>query len=848
MRLLFFIVFSFISLFSFAQTYTGKVVDEGERPLMGVSVILLGNGNRNTLCFTRTSHDGFFSISENQNKKASGIMFSCVGYARDTVSVKDYRQGRVFVLREKAIEIREVKVNAPRIIQHGDTLNFLVKSFRQKQDRSIADVIRKMPGLQVDNSGTITYQGKQINKFYIEGLDLMGTKYTQASENISADKVKTVQVLENHQPIRMLRDVDFSDQAALNIVLTDDAKSVWQGTADIGEGATMQGNIDILGDERLTGMMFSKKMQSISMYKYNNTGKDVMKEVTGKHVFEDKAPTEENILEGITVATPAIESSHTTFNDTHILATNWLFKTKRGDDSRIQVNGLLDNTELGQSTQTVYTDVNDGTAILEDVNADNHTCELSTEMKYSINRDDIFLTNTLNGFACFNKSTSQTILDGNNILEKVKPRKLYVSDYFSLDKRFDNFRIFSLNAYFSYNNLPGRLLLSDNTTQKLDMQSLYWGAETYFGHRIADINIRYTLSTRGKSQNLSIHNNDFNGKDCYDEIETRIVPQAIYKKNGFKFNASVPFVWLARSLNGSKRNDLLFEPRISLSFEPTAHWGFSASYAYSCNPLDLRTSGSLPIFTSYITMKLGNSRLNDTRTNMLSSYINYKNTIKGQFASVGITWSKLSGNVLYSSEIDNNIYKSYATDRISCSHSFTAFTRLAQSFRWSKLNIGISAYYIGNDYDLLISNTVRPCRMNNLVISADISLQPMHWLSFEGYSGYSMSKQEYKDGQSPIVPTLNTFNHGFKVFLMPGHWQFEWDNEIYHSNDESVSFNYFSDVSVSYRRKDYEIGLAMDNVFGNTVYQRHTINAFYHRYQATTLRARAILAKLSFNF
>lgn len=59
--------------------------------------------------------------------------------------------------------------------------------------------------------GTITYQGKQINKFYIEGLDLLGSKYSQASENISADKVKSVQVYERHQPVKLLRDVTFSD-------------------------------------------------------------------------------------------------------------------------------------------------------------------------------------------------------------------------------------------------------------------------------------------------------------------------------------------------------------------------------------------------------------------------------------------------------------------------------------------------------------------------------------------------------------------------------------------------------------------------------------------------------------
>ena len=61
---------------------------------------------------------------------------------------------------------------------------------------------------------------------------MLGSKYSQASENISADKVKSVQVYERHQPVKLLRDVTFSDQAALNIVLTDDARNVWQGLAD----------------------------------------------------------------------------------------------------------------------------------------------------------------------------------------------------------------------------------------------------------------------------------------------------------------------------------------------------------------------------------------------------------------------------------------------------------------------------------------------------------------------------------------------------------------------------------------------------------------------------------------
>lgn len=67
---------------------------------------------------------------------------------------------------------------------------------------SIVDVISKMPGLEVKQDGRISFEGRPFNKFYIEGMDLMGSKYAQASENMSADMISSVQVIQHHQPIK----------------------------------------------------------------------------------------------------------------------------------------------------------------------------------------------------------------------------------------------------------------------------------------------------------------------------------------------------------------------------------------------------------------------------------------------------------------------------------------------------------------------------------------------------------------------------------------------------------------------------------------------------------------------
>lgn len=232
-------LFLLIALVLRAQTYSGYVADEGGHGIADVSV-LLRDGKKSPISFTRSNASGYFSVALKEGRTAQNIALIKMGYETIVVKLDSFQQGATYTLKEKAIELKEVKVRPDKICQSGDTLVYNVLAFKQKQDRSIADVIAKMPGLEVGPNGQITYQGRTINKFYVEGMDLMGGQYAQISENLMADKVKSVQVLQNHQPVRALKDVRFSDQAALNIVLRDDAKNVWQGIAELGVGVTMQ--------------------------------------------------------------------------------------------------------------------------------------------------------------------------------------------------------------------------------------------------------------------------------------------------------------------------------------------------------------------------------------------------------------------------------------------------------------------------------------------------------------------------------------------------------------------------------------------------------------------------------
>lgn len=436
-----------------AQEYKGTVINSTEKPLENVSVILLGNNRRTSLRFARTDKNGRFSLSTPQGRQGDALIFSCMGYERDTLSIKDYTPNTIIRLKEKSVVLKEVQVKAPSMTQRGDTINYLVSSFRQKQDRTC---LTYSSGWQDSRwRRTARYSIRQAaRKSLYRGNGLMGDKYAQATENLSAYKVKKVQVYENHQSIKMLQGKSFSEQAALNIVLTDEAKNVWQGTASLGSGSELQSSKKVLGDVRLNEMMFARKMQSISLYKFNNTGDDIFREIATKNLFGNIA-SEKNLIENISMRLPNLEEHRTTFNTSHLLATNWLFKTGKDSEIRLQIDGIWDRENMWQQNETRYTSLSyDNAIIMEDMTATAWKRSLSGEMLYRLNSQKTFLTNTLKLSGDFSTSHGMGTLNGAHTPQFSEPRGRRISDRFEWMQKLKNNRTYSMNGYFSYSYLP----------------------------------------------------------------------------------------------------------------------------------------------------------------------------------------------------------------------------------------------------------------------------------------------------------------------------------------------------------------------------------------------------------
>lgn len=842
-----YLIFSFLIIVQGmkAQTLQGRVGDNTGRHLDAVSVTLLDKGGK-ILSFAKTDKQGRFTVQIPVNKTAGFISFSRMGYSKKDFPLEDFPNGQTVVMQEEAFDLREVKVTSERIRQHSDTLVFSVAGFKQQQDRSIADVIKKMPGLDVQSNGQITYQGKAINEFTVEGMDLTGGKYAQISENLSADKVKSVEIRENNQPKRVLRNVQFSEQAALNLVLKDDAKNVWQGIIDVATGVTLQDNTEWLRDTRVMGMNFGRKHQNISMWKTNNNGKNIQKEV-GTLIFETNSLSPlTNRLSGIGGATADIDRERYVFNNSQLAATNWLFKTKGEGEIRFQASYFFDKTKSIGYAETIYHDIDGGWSMTEDKNVRDYTSIWSCELQYKVNNDKMYLNNRLKANIDFNRMTGVSSLNNTVTRECVKPRSRFVSDAMEMIRKTKGGNSYTLSSAVAYDFLPGTVLLCDNTTEKLNVTSLRWNTMANFRHKLWRFNVAWnmgfdlTLNKMDVENPLTARNNV-----RYNQQRMYAYPSISYEKNGLRFNASTKISWLRREYESVVSNNFLPEPVVFVNYKPNSKVDYGFHYSLFFMPDDMNQICDIPVFTSYRTMRQGDLRMEMSHSHSASVYMRYHHIMNGLFANASVSFQNNRHTRMYSSTVDGNFYRQYASGLYDNTVGWSATGEISKSFAWAKTIVKAGCSLSNNSYHLLVNDVKVPCSMKGVSANVGFSMKLAKILSIEekSYFSHSLQKSDMQNNKS----MLNNFLHKFKILLLPGKWQIELVNELYHSNDHSVKSCHFSDAAVSYRTKQYEVGVWLNNIMGIHKYERQYDTTAQHVYMVTQLRPREVMAKVLFN-
>lgn len=846
MKYSFLLLAIFFHLSVAAQSYNGKIVGEKGTPVTGATVVVSGKDGQ-VVAYAIAKEGGLFRLTIPEGSQAREIIVDFVGYQKKSLPVSAIKDGMTITLKEGSFLLKEVKVKAQRIRATGDTLTYSVAGFKQGQDRSIADVIAKMPGLEVKADGKIEYQGKSINKFYIEGADLMGSQYGVANQNISADKVKSVQVLENHQPVKSLRGVSFSDQAALNLVLKDDSKSVWAGSADVGLGY----GDDFLYDCRLMGMSFCKKRQALMMYKSNDIGKHLDNEVLDlTAMFKGRTAAASGILSMMSVETPDLFEERYTFNHSHLVAGNWLWKTGKDSELRLQGNGFVDKTEMQDNNASTYLTLADMPVIVEDEHVRNMRSEWKAEANYQYNGAKSFIRNSLKGYVDFNKSVGRMEYNGLGTDLRVKPRRCSLMEDFQMSHTTSKRNVYHVDSYWSYNYLPGQLLTINGLTEKLNLSNFSVQNSVLYKHIVGRHYLNNEVGINYDRQHIAVvMDEESEQANTYYLLRAYWMPSVSFAFGKQQVDIKSKLSYAHQSYHESGDSHLWVDPSVNWNWKASAVSTFSANVNYTNTPQDGQAIYDTPVFTTYRTQIVNRGKTSVTHSFRATATYKYSNPVLGLFFNVAPTYDRTSGNFLYESTMIGNVYKMTASDKVHTTLSVGLTGHISKSFGWAKALVSLGASHLTTDYGLLVSGQLNEARMSVTTVALHFSMRPARVLSLEGWSNVNVTRQNNMTSPALSAGNTNSWKHTLRVCVFPANgWMLSVKNQLFHSNSDGVGNSYFLDLAMSYKSKRWELSLSANNLIGTSVFEQRILGNAIETYAVTCLRPRECMVKWAFDF
>lgn len=255
-------------------TVSGVVVNEKRQPLSNVTVSIFKANSKDTVR-RLSGQNGRYSFS-NISRQQIGIKTQSVGYQTNLRWIDIPENSNFFnvdtIQLEFSVTILQsvtVTTNKSLLIKE-DTVEYRADSFKVKPNALVEDLLKKLPGIQVDKNGNVTAHGKTVNKIKVDGKDFFGGDVKTATQQLPADIIDKIQVIDDYGDQALFTGVKDGDpQKVLNLQIKKDKNTGYFGNANIGKGTEDRYQVN--------GALFRfRSTQQISVISnFNNTGSNL---------------------------------------------------------------------------------------------------------------------------------------------------------------------------------------------------------------------------------------------------------------------------------------------------------------------------------------------------------------------------------------------------------------------------------------------------------------------------------------------------------------------------------------------------------------------------------------------
>ena len=838
-----------------AQTdVTGMVIDnESNEPVTGASVIVKGTDDK-IKKYTTSKSDGGFTMSLS-SVAGCRLEVSMMSFAKKTIFLDSVSFPLTVRLEPGSTLLKEVTVKADRIREQGDTITYNVGSFAQQQDRSIGDVLKRMPGINVESSGKIQYQGEDINKFYIEGSDLLGGKYGIATNGISHEDVGAVEVMENHQPMQVLSGISFSDKAAINLKLKNKAKATWTFHGDAGGGYSWQPE-GAIWDGELFAMAVMPNFQNITTFKTNNIGEDLSAQATD--FFAARRGTDLHRYVGVSLpGVPNLSRKRTLFNRSALVSTNSLWKLGRGE-FKTQIDYSFNRVTAEAANITTYY-LNEGNRVVtEDRNGVDRSHSLSGKFIYELNQKTAFINNTLKT----NIDLDDISLSVSGSLSNNQTASLpdyYAGNDFKLIKRFNGRHLITFISKNEWESLPQTLSVSMNDgfmRQQVKDHAFYTNESAAYAFSVKGITISLEGGVKGYFRSLNTELPDMPEEisgTTTNVLNTNYLtvyatPKLEYwvRRVNFSLNAPISFAHYTFDKALANRSEVYFSPSLSMNWKPNNRFSMDMRGGTGRSPMNLNLIQPGYVMTNYRSFRRGVDDFYNSTSQNVSVNLSYKHTRRGVFANVFAmqSWSHNPYTLAQQLYGDYVVY-SYTSAK-SDGKMLMASGNIGKTLDFMRGSANINGSFSRNESYLISENNSVNSVGTSWSAGAKINGALLRWLSFDYRFDFSSSRLAMN---SSNASWLGSMENEFLLNIMP-HKKWEWHISGEHYRNELSTDNFKNvfllDTKLIFKlSKRLELSSSLSNIFNQRTYNYITYNQLTSFESQRWLRGRELLISIS---
>lgn len=881
LRIILFFLFPIIS-FAQVRVLKGTVSSNVNIGLESANIIARPLQANAGLKFAITDNKGRYRLELDKDIEYE-IVASYIGFIDEILMFKSNIDTHDFILKASGEKLKEIviKHQYKAIEIKKDTLTFNVKSFANGNERKMKEILEKLPGVEVDKNGDVTVQGKKVTQMLVEGKSFFGGGSKLAVENIPADALDKIEVIDNFNEVGFMKKVSDSEDLAMNVKLKEDKKKFVFGDIEGGLGV----GIDKSNLLHAGLFYYAPKLNVSFIGDVNNIGKstftysDLRRFTGGSSSYLLKRKTS-NSLYSLTKDNTDVLDNKSQFEAINI---NYNFSPKLSvsgfsifskivsDAKKIVQNEYLENENQSYESKTENNhdaDILNITNIKIDYAPDkNQKVLYNTQFQLSTNN----LEGIVDSFTNSNSSIFKTINDTENTsfkqyLEWHKNYNLAHTTTFAVNQIYENNKLGN-QWITSQPFLVGLLPLQEDINYKIDqLKKLktnivdavfkhYWVINNH-NHLYTNLGNNFENSDFETTEMQLLSDNTINNfstagfgnktkyqfNDLYAGLEYKFKIGKWTNKAGIYYHL---YELKSYQIDGDyKFSKKLFQPQWNSDFEFNQSEKISFSYKLEANFPEVNQVSNRYTLQSYNLVYKGNAILQNGEYHSLNLIYTKMNMYKGIFWNGFLNFTKRTEIIRNQIGVDGiNQFNTPVLTQDPETNIFFNGSFLKKIYRF---DLKLNAVLNWLSYYQKLNNTTTLNDRNSQNLALKIKTNYKEWPNIgvgyeKGYSHFTgLTKSEYKSD------AIN----GDLDFTFFNSWTYNLNYQNLKNTNSNNQRDFYEIVNTSlrYQKKNNPFGfeLICNNIFDVRSKNSYTFSDYIISQQSTYILPKVIMFSISY--